>query len=121
MTPEQYHSAVLALFRQQPGAPRRSSLQDRVVATDLFQRGVTLEILEHVFRLARLRRATNTSLAPIRSLAYYRTVLDSLSLEDLDPGYIAFVSQKAARLASEPENRQAALSDRQNPAVSGSR
>jgi hypothetical protein len=121
MTPEQYRAAALDLYRRRSGAPRRSSRQDQAVADDLYQRGVSLDILEHLIRLARLRRANNPALAPIRSLAYYRAVLDSLPPDALDPGYIAFVAQQAHRLDSDPATQESATSDRQNPALPGRR
>jgi hypothetical protein len=95
MTPKQYRAAAIELYRCQPGAPRRPSRHDRQVADDFYQRGVSLEILAHLFRLTRLRRANNSALAPIRSLAYYRTVLDSLTPDDLEPSFIAFVAHRA--------------------------
>ena len=98
MTLQQYCAAALALFRRQPDTSRRTSRQDREVAAHLYRRNVALDILAHVMRLARLRRAANSNLGTIRSLAYYRTVLDSLPPEDLEPDYIAYVAASAARL-----------------------
>ena len=121
MTSKQFRAAALELYRHQPGAQRRSSRQDRAVADDLYQRGVSLDILAHVIRLARLRRANNPALAPVRSLAYYRAVLDSLTPDAFDPGYIAYVAQHADRLDADTGNPENAVSDRQNPSVSGRR
>jgi hypothetical protein len=44
-----------------------------------------------------LRRATNPGLGLIRSLAYYRAVFDSLSPEDLQPGYVTYLADTYAR------------------------
>ena len=38
----------------------------------------------------------NPGLGPIRSLAYYRAVFDSLSPEDLHPGYVAYLAESYA-------------------------
>lgn len=121
MTSQRFRAAALELYRRQSGAQRRISRQDRAVADDLYQRGVSLDILAHVIRLARLRRANNPALAPVRSLAYYRAVLDSLTPDAFDTGYIAFVAQQADRLDSDPRTLENVTSDRQNPALPGRR
>jgi hypothetical protein len=40
---------------------------------------------------------TAPPLAPVRSLAYYRSVLAALTPEDLEPGYVAYVARQHAR------------------------
>ena len=71
-------------------------------------------------RLAHLRRSDNPGLGPIRSLAYYRAVFDSLTPEDLHPGYVTYLAASYARCAASAE-KDAAFSDRRNHAVSGRR
>jgi hypothetical protein len=119
-----YLAAAIRLYLQLPGAPRRASRADWAVANTLYRRGVSLETLAHVFRLATLRRHWPTSpLEPIRSLAYYRTVLEHLTPDALDPGYVDYIAYKYRTLFGEAvkPDRQAAVSDRQNRAVSGRR
>lgn len=93
MNRNNYRDAALSLYLSLPGHPRRLSPHDRVVADDLFHRGLSISQLAHVMRLVRLRRAANPGLPPIRSLAYYRAVLDRLSADDFDPGYVAYVQR----------------------------
>jgi hypothetical protein len=90
-----YLAAAIRLYLQMPGAPRRASRSDWAVAATLYARGLPLETLAHVVRLATLRRARPTSsLEPVHSLAYYRTVLDHLTPDALDPGYVDYVTRK---------------------------
>ncbi len=120
MTLQNYRAAVLALYRSQPDTPCRASRNDRKVAEDLYHRGLSIDLLAHVMRLAHLRRSDNPGLGPIRSLAYYRAVFDSLTPEDLHPGYVAYLAESYARRDAATE-RDAAISDRRNHAVSDRR
>lgn len=119
-----YVAAAIRRYLQLPGAPRRASRADWAVANTLYDRGVPMKTLAHVFRLATLRRKWPSSpLEPVHSLAYYRTVLERLTPDALDPGYVDYVAYKYRTLfgeATQPD-RQAAVSDRQDRAVSGRR
>jgi hypothetical protein len=117
VTLESYCATALALYRSQPDTPGRASRNDRKVAEDLYQRGLSIDLLAHVMRLTHLRRASNPGLGLIRSLSYYRAVLDSLSPEDLHPGYVAYLADTYARRAASTA-KDAAFPDRRNHAVS---
>ena len=125
-----YLAAALRLYLDLPGAPRRPSRTDFAVAATLHDRGVPLDTLAHAMRLATLRRTLrcpdDPPLEPVGSLAYYRRVLDTLTPEALDPGYVAYIDHKyhelLAVLAGSPyPEHLAALLNRQNPAVSDRR
>lgn len=120
MTLESYCAAALALYRSQPDTRCRASRNDRKVAEHLYHRGLSIDLLAHVMRLAHLRRAPNPGLGPIRSLAYYRAVFDSLSPEDLAPDYVAYLADTYARRAASI-GKNAAFPDRRNHAVSDRR
>lgn len=120
MTLESYCAAALALYRSQPDTLNRDARNDRKVAEDLYRRGLSIDLLAHVMRLTHLRRASNPGLAPIRSLAYYRAVFESLSPEDLHPGYVAYLADTYARRAAST-GKDAAFPDRRNHAVSDRR
>lgn len=120
MNLQSYCAAALALYRSQPDTPCRASRNDRKVAEDLYHRGLSIDLLAHVMRLAHLRRSDNPRLDPIRSLAYYRAVFDSLAPEDLHPGYVTYLEASYARRAASTEN-EAAFPDRRNRAVSDRR
>jgi hypothetical protein len=95
-----YLAAVLRIFLAQPGAPHRASRHDWAVAQSLFARGVPLDHFRHAVQLATLRRlhAAPPTLPPVRSLAYYRAVLDRLSPDEFLPGYRRYVATRYAEL-----------------------
>jgi hypothetical protein len=111
-----YLAAVIRLYLDQPDAPTRPSRQDWAVAHTLYARGVDLAVLAHAVRLATLRRLNTPEATPVRCLAYYRSVLEQLGPDELDPGYVAYIARRFAALASPPRR-----SHRQNPALSGRR
>ena len=125
MNRRDYLAALLRLYREQPDTPDVPRRGDWAVAADLYRRGVPLDTIAHAIRLATLRRLqrdpTAPPLAPIRSLAYYRSVLATLAPDDLEPGYVAYVARQHARrldqLSTNPGPADSkARSDRQNPA-----
>ncbi len=113
-----YLAEILRLYGEAPDTPSRPSRRDWALARRLYRQGVRLDHLAHAIRLATLRRrlGQQTRLEPIHSLAYYRTVLEQLTAEDLEPGYIDYVQQRYRRLhpnqhsdtqtaASKPQSR----------------
>jgi hypothetical protein len=97
-----YIAALLQLYLEQPDTPAVPRRGDRAVAADLHDQGAPLATIAHAIRLATLRRhlrdPAEPPLPPIRSLAYYRRVLDSLTSEELEPGYAAYLATEHARL-----------------------
>jgi hypothetical protein len=95
MTRQDYLDAALRLYTGQPDTPRAPSRADWTVAADLYSRGVDLGLLAHAIRLATLRRSRRAKnappLEPIHSFSYYRQVLLSLTPEDIEPAYVAYV------------------------------
>lgn len=126
MTCKDYLAEALRLYLDQPDTPKTPSRADWAVAADLFHHGVDFDLLAHAIRLATLRRNRRCSdappLEPIRSLAYYRRVLASLTREDLDPSYVAYVDRLYQRLigpaeSSDLTSEPKARSDHQKTAV----
>jgi hypothetical protein len=103
MNRQLYLRAILDLYLAQPDTPAKAQRADWAIAASFYQRGLPLEIVAHAIRLATLRRLERDGdpLEPIHSLAYYRRVLDSLTPEALDPGYIAYVALRQARSLAE--------------------
>lgn len=96
MTRTQYVAAALRLYLEAPGTPARAHRTDRRIAAELYRQGIPLEHLAHAIRLATLRTCStpdNAARHRVYSLAYYRTVLDSLTALDLEPAYLAHVRQ----------------------------
>lgn len=126
MNRQDYLAALLRLYLEQPDTPDLPRRGDWAVAADLYRQGVPLETVAHAIRLATLRRLQRDPaappLAPIRSLAYYRTVLATLTPEDLEPTYVAYLARQHAlrlrllsTLASSADSK--ARLDRQIPAL----
>jgi hypothetical protein len=116
MNRRQYLAAVIRLFLAQPDAPARTSRDDWRVAQTLYDRNVDLAHFSHAVRLATLRRLTATRpLTPVRSLAFYRHVLDQLAPDELESGYIDYIATRyqLANTVNARSNRQnRALPDR---------
>jgi hypothetical protein len=126
MNRRDYLAALLRLYREQPDTPDVPRRGDGAVAAELYRQGIPLDTVAHAIRLATLRRLQRDPaappLAPIRSLAYYRTVLATLTPDDFHPGYVAYIArQHADRLAQLSTNPGPADSnarfDRQDPAL----
>ena len=126
MNRRDYLAELLRLYIEQPDTPDVSRRSDWAVAADLYQRAIPLDTVAHTIRLATLRRLqqdpADPPLAPVRSLAYYRTALAALTPHDLEPGYVTYVAhQHALRLSQLRANPKLddskTRSDRQNPAL----
>lgn len=89
---------VLSLYLGLPDvAARRPSRLDRQLAIALFHRGISLEQIEAAMLLAHLRRAARpTPLPPIRSLHYFRPVIDEVTCEPLSPSWLDYLRNKRA-------------------------
>jgi len=100
MSPDRdnYLRHLLALYCGLPHtAARRPFPADRRIAEQLFDRGISLEILEAAFLLAiarRIHRDPQATLAPIRSLAYFLPVIDEVLRQPPDPGYVSYLRSK---------------------------
>jgi hypothetical protein len=77
-----YVRAVLALYRATPTVLGHIRRADRVLAGELYDRGVPLYLVEDALLVAAARRVLNNAfsayLPPIRSLAYVVPVLTEL-------------------------------------------
>jgi hypothetical protein len=97
-----YVMAVLLLYVDLPDTPDRTSAYDRMVAHSLFQRGVSVEVVESAMLLACLRRSVRPPGAPplprIRSLAYFSPVIEELQQPHVSVGYLEYVRDKARRV-----------------------
>jgi hypothetical protein len=99
-----YVAALIMLYIDLPDTPLRPGPQDRSIAQQLYQQGVTLSLAEGALLLASLRRSIRdrdrAPLPPIRSLAYFQPVITELQQQPLPDGYLDYLRrkfQKAAR------------------------
>ncbi|MGA2119568.1 MAG: hypothetical protein ABSH56_33085 [Bryobacteraceae bacterium] len=80
--PAAYIAAVLTLYVDLPDTPLRASASDQWLARRFHDDNVPLRVLETALLLGSLRRlihpADAPKLSPIRSLAYFRPVVDEL-------------------------------------------
>lgn len=124
MTRRDYIEEILRLFLEQPDTPATAKRSDWAVAADFYRQRIPLDLITFAIRLATVRRLQRDPdygpLAPIRSLAYYRTVLDSLNPDDLDPDYVCLINQRHSQILArsiKSQNYSKARNDRQNLAL----
>ena len=102
--PAAYVAAVLTLYVDLPDTPLRASVSDQWLARRFHDEGVLLHAVETALLLGSLRRlirpANAPRLAPIRSLAYFRPVIDELKAHPVPEGYLDYLRLKLRRAAS---------------------
>jgi hypothetical protein len=101
---EQYIHQVLEAYRRTPGTTGTIRRPDRVLAAQLFQRGVvTAGEIENAFVLAATRRLVRPADAPplgtIRSLAYFLPVIEEVQELRVSPDYFQYLRHKLERIA----------------------
>ena len=99
---EPYLRELLGAYRVTPGTSGRVRRPDRLLADQLYERGVPLLVAQHALVLGAARRLSRPAdappLAPIRSLAYFTPVIDELLAADPDPEYFLYLRHKLERL-----------------------
>jgi hypothetical protein len=100
--PPLYVNAVLTLYLDLPDTPLRASVPDQRQARLWFDRGVPLPVVETALLLACLRRAARPSDVPplprIRSLAYFRPIIEELLEHPAPSGYLVYLRLKLRRI-----------------------
>ena len=106
MTPDAapaYVASVLILYIDLPDTPMRASHADEALALKLYEQGVPLSLVEAALLLASLRRlirpADRPPLSPIRSLAYFLSVIAELQ-QPLPDGYLDYLRLKLRNAAN---------------------
>jgi hypothetical protein len=98
---EEYIRRVLEAYRKTPGTMGTVRRPDRVLATQLYQRGVSVEAIENAFVLAATRRLMRLTDAPplgtIRSLAYFLPVIEEVLGLRVSPDYFQYLRYKLER------------------------
>jgi hypothetical protein len=101
---QEYVRQVLEAFRKTPGTMGTVRRPDRVLAAQLYQRGVPLEAIENAFVLAAARRMIRPVDAPplgaIRSLAYFLPLIEEVLGLQVAPDYFKYLRRKVESLAS---------------------
>ena len=96
-----YVAAVLAAYRRTPGTLGTARPLDRRLAVELHEAGVPLTVIEVALTLAAARRTRRadgaTPLATIRSLHYFKPVIEELLATPPDPAYLAYLEATLGR------------------------
>jgi hypothetical protein len=102
--PREYVRRVLEAYRATPGTAGSVRRPDRLLAAQLYQRGVPLEAVENAFVLAAARRlirpAGAAPLGTIRSLAYFLPVIEEVLQLKVGPEYFQHLGQRLHRATS---------------------
>jgi hypothetical protein len=101
---EEYIRQVLEAYRQTPGTMGTVRRADRMLAAQLYQRGVSVRVIENAFVLAATRRLVRPADAPplgtIRSLAYFIPVIEEVLDLRASPDYFQYLRHKLERVVS---------------------
>lgn len=97
---EEYVRQLLEAYRKTPGTMGTVRRADRLLAAQLYQRGLSLKVIESALVLAAMRRLIRPpnapSLGPIRSLAYFLPVIDEVLDLRVSPDYFDYLRHKLA-------------------------
>ena len=100
---EEYIRRVLEGYRKTPGTMGTVRRPDRALAAQLYQRGVSVGVIENAFVLAAARRLTRPAdaapLGTIRSLAYFLPVIEEVIGMRVNSDYFQYVRRKLERIA----------------------
>ena len=99
-----YVRRLLEAYRVTPGTSGAVRHPDRVLATQLYERGVPLEAVENAFVLAATRRmiraADAAPLGTIRSLAYFSPVIEEVLQLQVSQEYFQYLRHKLQHAAT---------------------
>ena len=99
---EEFVRQVLEAYRKTPGTMGTVRRPDRVLAAQLYQRGISVSVIENAFVLAATRRLMRPADAPplgsIRSLAYFLPVIDEVLSLRVSQDYFQHLRHKLERI-----------------------
>ena len=103
MDQREYVRKLLDAYRTTPGTTGTVRQPDRLLAAQLYQRGVPLTAVENALVLAAARRMARPEGAPplgtIRSLAYFSPVIEEVQHLQVGQEYFQHIRRKIAHLA----------------------
>ena len=96
-----YVQRVLELYRLMPGTTAHIRRSDRQLASNLHDRGISIDIVSAALLLAAARRTfrSGNPLPLISSLHYIRPLIDELVAQPTSPDYVTYLCRKLAPLA----------------------
>jgi hypothetical protein len=102
--PAAYVASVVTLYVELPDTPLRASISDQWLARHFHDEGVPLHVVETALLLGSLRRLIRPEdapqLSPIRSLAYFRPVIDELRAHPAPESYLDYLRLKLRQAAT---------------------
>ena len=97
-----YIRQVLEAYRKTPGTLGTVRRADRLLAAQLYQRGLSVKVIENALVLAATRRLIRPPdappLGPIRSLAYFLPVIEEVLELRVSPDYFQYLRRKLERI-----------------------
>ena len=97
---EEYVRHVLHAYRQTPGTMGTVRRSDRLLAAHLYERGVSVTVVENALVLGAARRVIRSPgampLATVRSLAYFLPVIEELLERPVSANYFEYLRRKLA-------------------------
>jgi len=97
---EEFIRQVLEAYRKTPGTMGTMRRADRMLAAELYQRGVSVTVIENALVLAATRRLVRPTGAPplgtIRSLAYFLPVIEEVRELRVSQDYFRYLRHKLA-------------------------
>jgi hypothetical protein len=104
LSQEEYIRQVLDAYRRTPGTMGTVRRADRLLAAQLYQRGLSVQVIENALVLAATRRLIRRADAPplgtIRSLAYFLPVIEEVLESPVSPNYFDYLRYRLARAGS---------------------
>jgi len=104
LSQEEYIRQVLEAYRQTPGTMGTVHRADRMLAAQLYQRGLSVKVIENALVLAATRRVIRPTDAPplgtIRSLAYFLPVIEEVLKMHVSLDYFEYLRHKLGRTGS---------------------
>ena len=99
---QDYVRQVLEAYRQTPGTAGVIRRPDRMLAAQLYQRGISVTVIENAMVLAATRRlirpAAAAPLGTICSLAYFLPVIEEVLELHVSPDYFRYLRYRLERI-----------------------
>ena len=106
MDQREYVRRLLEAYRTTPGTGGAVRRADRLLAAQLHERGVPVEIVENALTLAAARRLMRPEGSPplgtVRSLAYFAPVIEEVLQTRAGPDYFRYLRSKIQRFTPNP-------------------
>lgn len=99
---KRYVGQLLELYRRTPDTLGQIRRTDRILAQELYQRGVPICTVQGAFLLAAARRCLRAPgappLSPVRSLYYFLPLIEEVLANPLPNGYLEYLKRKLKKI-----------------------